>query len=243
MCGRYTLTTPLEALRHLFDFAESPNFAPRYNIAPTQTVPVVRVGEGRRSLVMMRWGLLPSWAKDMSMAARMINARAETVANKPAFRAAFRARRCLVPADGYFEWQTEGGRRQPYRVTRADGAPMAFAGLWERWKALQDSRGKNPVSAGELIETFTIVTTAAGPSVGNLHDRMPAVIEPDDFETWLSAPADEAERLHPLLQPTGDAFTITRVSARVNAVRNDDPECIAPDDAPSAASGSGELPI
>ena len=243
MCGRYILTTPLEALRHLFDFAESPNFAPRYNIAPTQSVPVLRAGESRRSLITMRWGLIQSWAKDMSMAARMINARAETAADKPAFRSAFRARRCLVPADGYFEWLKEGAHRQPYRVTRADGAPMAFAGLWECWKARADSGGKNPVDAGELVETFTIITTAASASVATLHDRMPAMIGSGDFETWLTAPAEEAAALQALLQPARDAFTITRVSTRVNAVRNDDPECIAPDDAPSGDSAPGELPL
>ncbi len=247
MCGRYSLTTPLEALRHLFDFAESPNLRPRYNIAPTQSVPVVRAGEGQgqnqRSLGMMRWGLVPSWAKDMTIASRMINARGETVAEKPAFRKAFRSRRCLVPADGYYEWQKENGRRQPYRVTRRDGAPMAFAGLWERWKALSDSGGSNPVSAGDLVETFAIVTTAASESVGTLHHRMPVVVEPDDFETWLTNSGEEIEPPQDLLRPSAVSFAITRVGMHVNAVRNDDPQCIASEDAQAADPAPGELPL
>lgn len=245
MCGRYSLTTPLEALRHLFDFAESPNLRPRYNIAPTQIVPVVRAGEGqgqnRRSLAMMRWGLVPSWAKDISIAARMINARGEAVAQKPSFRKAFRSRRCLVPADGYYEWQKEDGKRQPYRVTRKDGAPMAFAGLWERWTARGDSGGGNPVGVGELVETFTIVTTAASESVGTLHDRMPVVIEPDDFEAWLTNSGEEIEPLQELLRPSAISFAITRVGMHVNAVRHDDPQCIAPEEARTADAAPGEL--
>ncbi len=243
MCGRYTLTTPLEALRHLFDFAESPNLQPRYNVAPTQSVPVVRAIEGRRSFGMMRWGLVPGWAKDISIAARMINARSETVAQKPAYREAFRSRRCLIPADGYYEWQKEDGRRQPYRVTRGDGAPMAFAGLWERWKARKDSGGENPVSAGDLVETFSIVTTAASESVGTLHDRMPVVVEPDDFDAWLTLSGEQLEPLQDLLRPSAISFTITRVGTHVNAVRNDDPRCIAPEGARAADPTPGELPF
>lgn len=243
MCGRYTLTTPLEALKRLFEFAESLNLQPRYNIAPTQIVPVVRGGEGRRSLVMMRWGLVPGWAKEISIASRMINARSETVAGKPAFREAFRTRRCLVPADGYYEWQAEGKRRQPYRVTREDGAPMAFAGLWEQWKARRDSGGANPVSVGDLVETFTIVTTAASESIANLHDRMPVVIEPDDFEVWLTAPGEDPEPLQRLLRPSAISFAITRVGMHVNAVRNDDPQCVEPEAARGADPAIGELPF
>jgi putative SOS response-associated peptidase YedK len=247
MCGRFTLTTPLEALRHLFDFAESPNLRPRYNIAPTQSVPVVRAGEGQgqnqRSLVTMRWGLVPSWAKDIKIASRMINARGETVAEKPSFRKAFRARRCLVPADGYYEWQKEDGKRQPYRVTRKDGGPMAFAGLWERWTAKGESGGSNPVSVGDLVETFTIVTTVASESVRGLHHRMPVVIEPDDFEVWLAASGEELGPLQDLLRPSANSFAITRVSPHVNAVRNDDPQCIVPEEARAADPAPGELPL
>ena len=247
MCGRYSLTTPLEALRHLFDFAESPNLRPRYNIAPTQSVPVVRAGEGqgqhRRALGTMRWGLVPSFAKDISIASRMINARGETVAEKPAFREAFRSRRCLVPADGYYEWRTEDGQRQPYRVTRKDGAPMALAGVWERWTAGGDSGGANPVSAGDLVETFAIVTAAASESVRSLHHRMPVVVEPDDFEAWLTNSGEEIEPLLDLLRPSAISFAITRVGRHVNAVRNDDPQCIAPEDARAADAAPGELPF
>lgn len=244
MCGRYSLTSPPEALRRLFKTTGPlPNLQPRYNIAPTQIVPVVRAGEGRRALAMMRWGLVPSWAKDLSIASRMINARGETVAEKPAFRKAFRSRRCLVPADGYYEWRKEDARRQPYRVTRKDGAPMAFAGLWERWTARGDSGGNNPVSTGDLVETFAIVTTAASESVGTLHHRMPVVIEPDDFEAWLTTSGEDIEPLQDLLQPSAISFAITRVSMHVNAVRHDDPQCIAPEEVPAADAAPGELPL
>lgn len=241
MCGRYTLTSPLEALRHLFKFAETPNLQPRYNVAPTQIVPVVRAGEAGRSLVMMRWGLVPGWAKDISIASRMINARSETVAQKSAFRDAYRSRRCLVPADGYFEWQKEGKRRQPFLIARQDGATMAFAGLWERWTARQDSGGENPVNAGQLVETFSIVTTAASESVGNLHHRMPVVVEAENFDTWLTALGDDDEALERLLQPSEISFSITRVGMHVNSVRNDDPQCIAPEDVPADEPAPGEL--
>lgn len=132
MCGRYTLTSPLEGVRQLFDFIERPNLAPRYNIAPTQDVAAVRLGDdGKRHFVQLRWGLIPSWAKDAAIGARLINARAESVAEKPSFRRAFAKRRCLLPADGFYEWKTEKGAKQPYRITMADGRPFAFAGLWE----------------------------------------------------------------------------------------------------------------
>ncbi len=140
MCGRYSLTTPMEAVRQLFDFPERPNLAVRVNIAPSHEVAAVRLGEGEvgaRHFVSLRWGLIPSWAKEPGIGNRMINARAETLAEKPAFRAAFRRRRCLIPADSFYEWKTERGGKQPYRITLLDGAPFAFAGMWERWEGAQ----------------------------------------------------------------------------------------------------------
>ncbi len=151
MCGRYSLTTPVEGLRHLFEFPERPNLAPRYNIAPTQEAAVFRRDEGGgMHLLQMRWGLIPSWAKDKSISARLINARSETVATQPAFRTAFRQRRCLVPADGFYEWRKEGTKKLPWRFHLADSAPFCFAGLWESWR---DPETKAP------LESFTIITT------------------------------------------------------------------------------------
>ncbi|MCG8592798.1 MAG: SOS response-associated peptidase [Kiloniellales bacterium] len=222
MCGRYTLTTPLEGLRDVFLFEESPNLAPRYNIAPTQEVPAVRLGpeDGRRHLVPLRWGLIPSWAKEVSIGSRMINARAESVAEKPAFRTAFRQRRCLIPADGFYEWQARpSGPKQPYYIAQAAGGPFAFAGLWERW---------TDGESGEALESFTIVTTAASRRLEALHHRMPVILAPADHAAWLD-PASGADALQALLRPAPEAaFVAAPVSTRVNAVRNDDPSLIEP---------------
>lgn len=228
MCGRYSITTPVEALRGVFKFRNpSLNLQPRWNVAPTQEAPVVRLAkDGARELRMLRWGLVPFWAKDMFGAARMINARGETVAEKPAFREAFKARRCLVPADGFYEWETLGDSpsKQPLLFRMADGQPFAFAGLWERWQ---------PKGGGEPVETFTIVNTAANAIMARYHDRVPIVLAPVDYATWLDPSADP----RPLLKaPPSEWFTATRVSTRVNSVRNDDAECVAP------ATGPEPLP-
>lgn len=218
MCGRYSLTTPLEALRHVFAFEGSPNLAPRYNIAPTQGAPVLRRHpDGRLLCHELRWGLIPSWSKDMSGAARMINARAETAAEKPAFRAAFARHRCLVPADGFYEWEKlEGGRKQPWRVVMEDGGPFAFAGLWERWEHPDEGR----------IDSFTIITTDAAPQIAAIHDRMPVILDRDAHDAWLD-PAAERDDLQPLLRPN-EGVTAYRVSARIGNVRNDDAGLIEP---------------
>ena len=220
MCGRYSITTPVEALRRLFRFTGPPvNLRPRWNVAPTQEAPVVRrTKDGQRELRMLRWGLVPYWAKDMSGAARMINARGETVAEKPAFREALKARRCLVPVDGFYEWETLGDRptKQPLLFRMADGEPFVFAGLWERW---------HPKAGGDPIETFTIVNTAANAIMARYHDRVPIVLAPEDYAAWLDPGADP----RPLLKaPPSEWFTATRVSTRVNNVRNDDEACVAP---------------
>ena len=216
MCGRYSLTTPVEALRNLFGFRESPNLAPRYNIAPTQEVAAVRPsGEsGDRQFVTLRWGLIPSWAKDPAIGSRMINARAETVAEKPAFRSAFRRRRCLVLADGFYEWKKgDGPAKQPWRITCADAGAFAFAGLWERWEPPD----------GEAVESCTIVTTNAAPAIAHIHPRMPVILEPSALETWLAGDPMAATAL---LHPYGAALRAYPVSRRVNNVRNDDPTLI-----------------
>ena len=218
MCGRYSLTTPIEALRGLFGFDELPNLEPRYNIAPTQEVAVVRsddAGAGR-TLTRMRWGLIPSWAKEASIGSRMINARAETVAEKPAFRAAFRHRRCLIPADGFYEWKKVGkDGKQPWRVGLDGGAPFAFAGLWEAWLSPD----------GDEIETCTIVTTEAAPAIAVIHPRMPVILDPAAYTVWLGGEPKEAGAA---LGPYRSALAAHPVSDRVNNVRNDDAGLIEP---------------
>jgi putative SOS response-associated peptidase YedK len=218
MCGRYMLTTPVDALRQLFLFTERPNLAPRYNIAPTQDVPIVRRtrdGAGRE-LIMVRWGLVPYWADDPKIGNRLINARRESVARTAAFREAYQRRRCLVPADGFFEWQKEGRTRQPLLVRRKDQAPFAFAGLWERW----------PQPGGGVLRSCTIITCPANKLIAPVHDRMPVILASEDYERWLDpSRADGRELLEPYPAAELEAFP---VSPRVNSPQYDDPECIAP---------------
>jgi len=214
MCGRYVLASPGELIAEHFALSEVPAYPPRYNIAPTMDALVVReTPAGERAAVMLRWGLVPAWAKDPAIGSRMFNARAEGVADKPAFRAAFRRRRCLVPADGFYEWQpVAGGRKQPYFIRLASGAPLALAGLWEQW------RGPD----GDAIATFTIVTTAANEGMRAFHDRMPVLVAPADHDEWLSSPNPSA-----LLAPwAGEPFEIRPVSTRVNSARNDSPDLL-----------------
>ena len=218
MCGRYMITTSLEAIQRLFQVSDRPNLAARYNVAPTQRVPIVRLQPERagRELVLVRWGLIPHWAKDAKIGNRLINARAESVARTPAFRDAFRHRRCLVVADGFYEWRTKGGPRHPYLVRMASREPFAFAGLWAWWRSPE----------GEGVESCTIVTTTANPLLATIHDRMPVVLAPADYEAWLEADSEEAQAL---LEPSDDAeLEVVAVSDRVNNVRNDDADVIAP---------------
>jgi len=220
MCGRYSLTTPVEALARLFGFAERPNLLPRVNIAPGQEVAVLRADEaGTRHFAWLRWGLVPCWAKDEKIGYRMINARAESVAEKPAFRAAFRKRRCLVLADGFYEWRAEKGGKQPYRITLADGRPFAFAGLWESW---ENAGAERP------LESCTIVTTVANARLRALHDRMPVILEGADGEAWLD-PATPAAAARTLLRPFAvEKTTYYPVSRRLNSPAVDDPSLLAP---------------
>jgi len=224
MCGRYSITTPVEAMRGLFGFAgPGLNLQPRYNAAPTQALPVVRRVDAAagddRELVLLPWGLVPPWAKDIKIAARLINARAETVAEKPSFRAAFRRRRCLVPADGFYEWKKGGGggNKQPFRIRLPDGGPFAFAGLWEHWQ---------PAGA-EAVESFTIVTTEAASAIRDIHPRMPVILPPADYGPWLD-PAADADGLAALLRPYEAALDAYPVATTVNSVRNDTPDCLEP---------------
>jgi putative SOS response-associated peptidase YedK len=218
MCGRYSITTNPEAMRRLFQFLNAtPNVRPRYNAAPTDELPVVRLDkEGNRELAMLRWGLIPSWAEDPKIGYSTINARAETVATKPAFREAFRKRRCLVPADGFYEWENTRDGKQPYRITLKDGEPFAMAGLWEWWR-----RGE------QRIESFTIIVTTANELSRRIHDRMPVILHPHTWDAWLTA--KDAETPTVLLQPyPASQMTIYPVSKRVGNVKNDDPELILP---------------
>ena len=226
MCGRYSLTTVPEAMRALFGFENLPNLPPRYNIAPTQDVAVVRADHsGARELAMMRWGLIPHWAKDASMGSKMINARAETIREKPSFREAVKSRRCLLPADGFYEWRTEDGRKQPFRIGLKGGAAFAFAGLWEHWTATSTAAGLNE---GEEVETVTIVTTTANEKLKPIHDRMPVILPPEAFDGWLD-PANDPQAACALLQPyPAEPMAYYRVSTAVNNVRNDNPSCTAP---------------
>lgn len=220
MCGRYTLSVPAETIAEHFGLEAVPDLAPRFNIAPTQAAPVVRWSPAAEApaLAFLRWGLVPAWAKDAAGAGRLINARAETAADKPSFRAALRRRRCLVPADGFYEWRAEGGAKQPYHIARPDHAPFAFAGLWERW-----SRGAEP------LETFTILTTDANAALRPLHDRMPVILDPADYDLWLDPLATDPSLVEPLLRSLpDDALTFVAVGRAVNTVGHDDPSLIVP---------------
>jgi putative SOS response-associated peptidase YedK len=226
MCGRYVLASPGAVIAEHFRLAEVPDYPPHYNIAPTQTALVVReTPDGEREGALLRWGLVPFWAKDPSIGSRMINARAEGLPDNRAYRAAFKRRRCLVPADGFYEWQPAGRRKQPYFVRLASGAPLALAGLWEQWKGPE----------GDAIATFTIVTTAANAQLRDVHDRMPVVIAPADYDEWLSSPNPST-----LLVPwQGEPFELVAVSTRVNSVANDDAALVAPLPAAAAEGGGG----
>jgi putative SOS response-associated peptidase YedK len=240
MCGRFVLTTPAEALRQAFGFIEQPNLAPRYNIAPTQDVPVIRQRKdpaGQRTVQMLRWGLVPSWAESLAGGAKMINARAETVTEKPAFRRAFARRRCLVPADGFYEWRPGDPAKQPYLITARDGAPLAFAGLWERWSPPAEANGLLPedreADRRPYIDSFTIVTTKANAALTPLHPRMPVILAPSDYGRWLD-PASELPELLALLEPApDDLLHHVAVDRRVNNVRNDDADLLRGQAAPA----------
>ena len=231
MCGRYSLTSPGELVAEVFGLEDAPRLTPRYNIAPTQEAAVVRVlserdagqldrpgDAGRRTLALLRWGLIPAWADDPGIGNRLINARAESAAEKPAFRFGFERRRCLVATDGFYEWRREDGGKQPYRIRRADRRPFALAGLWDRW--WQAPR--------QPVDSFTILTVAAAPGIAHIHDRMPALLPPAAFDAWLDPRRHDRAALEALLRPHGADLEAYPVSKVVNDPANEVAECIEP---------------
>ena len=223
MCGRYALKATAEELRNLFGFVERPNLAPRYNIAPTQEAPIIRQRRdppGERTIGQLRWGLIAPWAADPKAGPPLINARAETLLEKPTFQGAFRRRRCLVPADGYFQWREGDKAKQPYLVTQRDGGVFAMAGIWERFGPRND-----PAAA---IDSFTIITTDANEFLRPFHHRMPVVLDAKDYARWLD-PDGEAETLLPLLAPApNDRMAVAPLPQAANSIRADGPEILAP---------------
>ncbi len=220
MCGRITQHLDLETLFAMYGLSPGtpvPDLAPRYNGCPTQDFAVARSDGEKLAVTKLRWGLVPPWAKDPRSGARMINARSETVREKPAFRAAFRSRRCVVPVNGWFEWRREGGEKQPYWIRPADTEVFSLAGLWERWE-----KGEEP------LETFTILTTAASPALADVHHRQPVIVEAGDIDEWLG-PASPVSRL---VEMAGGAhagpFDRWPVSRAVNDARNDAPDLVHP---------------
>ena len=220
MCGRFARFTPTAELAELLDARVRDELPPRYNIAPTQNVLAMRLDEdGKRCLSALRWGLIPFWAEDQTIGNRMINARAESVHEKPAFRRAFRRRRCLIPADGFYEWQKTGGKKQPYFIRMADGQPLCFAGLWETWTDPE----------GEPLESCTILTTDANDDLHPIHHRMPVILLPDRYDPWLDPAARDPTLLRDYLKPLpAGLLAAYPVGTYVNNVRNDDPRCAEP---------------
>ena len=213
MCGRFAFYSPTEATAALFGAEAAADLAPRYNVAPTQEIAAIRRDGNGKELVPLRWGLVPFWAKDPSIGNRMINARAETIAEKPSFRAAYRKRRCLILADGFYEWRRETDGKTPYYISLASADPLAFAGLWESW---------TDKSTGESLQTATIVTTAANTFMAPLHHRMPVVLVPETATGWLDSPDDVLSAF----QDTAPELRAWPVSRRVNSPANDDAELI-----------------
>lgn len=242
MCGRYKLEPTPEELRSLFLYDDHPNFPPRYNIAPTQPIPIVRLWRGKHNFHLVRWGLVPSWAKEMPKSL-LINARAETINDKPSFRGAFRHRRCLVPADGFYEWQTRPGQpKQPFLIRRRDRKVFAMAGIWEDWLTAD----------GSELDSCAIVTTQANDTLAPIHQRMPVILEPGDWDTWLDTRTSTKEA-RGLLKPAANALMeVVPISTRVNRVSEDDASLLemveveaAPDvsDAELMKTDKGQLPL
>lgn len=226
MCGRFTQISSWREICELLGLTgPAANLRPRYNVAPGQDVAAVRMAGGGRRLAMLRWGLIPSWAREPNIAYKLINARAETAGEKPSFRAAMRARRCLIPADGFYEWTRRGKARQPWLIAPENGVPFVFAGLWERWivprgAALTGSLAE--YRPGAAIETCTVLTTAANERLAPIHHRMPVILPPDAFDPWLGG---DAVTLGPC---PGGGMRVHAVSMLVNKPANDDPRCVEP---------------
>jgi putative SOS response-associated peptidase YedK len=222
MCGRYRLSRRKQILEEHFDSVSGEeDWTPRYNIAPTQPVPIIRQHprEPVREMSLVRWGLIPSWSKDSSTAAKMINARSETVSTLPAFRDAMKSRRCIIPADGFYEWQKKGKTKQPYCFEVNDGKLFAFAGIWDRWK--------NP--SGDMVETCSILTTTPNAVTSAVHDRMPVILDPEGYDLWLDPGMKNVNTASELLKPyDARSMRCYPVATRVNHVANDDEGCSAP---------------
>ena len=221
MCGRYRLSRRKQLIEEYFDSAGEDDWAPRYNVAPTQSVPIIRQHptEPRRELSLVRWGLIPSWAKDASGASRMINARSETAATTSAFRDALTNHRCLIPADGFYEWKKSGKLKQPYCFEVNDGKLFAFAGLWDRWKDL----------SGQWIRTCSILTTTPNAVTSAVHDRMPVILDTDSYDLWLDPGLHDVRVVSEMLKPyDAQVMRCYPVSSRVNRVANDDEGCSTP---------------
>jgi putative SOS response-associated peptidase YedK len=221
MCGRYRLSRRKQLVEEYFDSVGEEDWTPRYNVAPTQPVPIIRQNpkEPRLELSLFRWGLIPSWAKDASGAARMINARSETAATLPAFRDALKLRRCLVPANGFYEWKKTGKTKQPYCFEVNGGKLFAFAGLWDRWK--------DP--SGQWVKSCSILTTTPNAVTFPFHDRMPVILDPDCYDLWLDPRMNDVRVVSDMLKPyDAQAMRCYPVSSRVNHVANDDEACSTP---------------
>jgi putative SOS response-associated peptidase YedK len=231
MCGRFSLTTPAAQIAELFQVTDVSAVAPRYNIPPSGQVLAVRRLPERAGpeLVPLRWGFIPAWAKDPAIGNRLVNARSETAAEKPSFREAFRRRRCLIPADGFYEWKKTGGRKEPYYVRLRDGGLFSFAGLWERW------RGDD----GDAVETCTILTTDANGIVRPIHDRMPVIMDSADYGRWLDPRVQDPEAVKALLRTyPAERMLAYPVSRAVNDPGRDDRKCTEPEDAATVRASS-----
>lgn len=219
MCGRYRLSRRKQIIEEHFDTVSGEgDWSPRYNIAPTQPIPVIRQNPKQpvRELSLIRWGLIPSWAKDSSAAANMINARSETASTKPAFREALKSRRCLIPADGFYEWAKTGNAKQPYSFEVNEGELFAFAGIWDRWND----------RSGNAVETCSILTTTPNALTSAVHDRMPVILDPDDYDVWLDPWMKDMAAASDLLKPyDARQMRCYPISTRINHVGNDDQEC------------------
>jgi putative SOS response-associated peptidase YedK len=231
MCGRYRLSRRKQFIQEHFDTSDEVDWEPRYNIAPSQSVGIIRQGRAKpeRRFSLARWGLIPYWAKDASIGYKLINARSETVGSKPAFREVFESRRCLILADGFYEWKRAEKAKQPFHFDLQDDSLFAFAGLWDRWKD----------ASGQVVESCSILTTAPNSLLADVHDRMPVILSPEHYDLWLDPGFRRVDALKEMLNPF-DATLMRRypVSTRVNFVKNDDPECAAPLQAVNAAGAT-----
>ena len=225
MCGRYTISLDPETYRDFYGYSEQPNFPPRYNVAPTQPVPIVLQDKAERHFMLVRWGFLPSWVKDPKDFPLVINARGETLETKPTFKAALKRRRCIFLADGFYEWRRNGREKTPFLIRTRSREPMPLAGLWETY---------HDPSGGE-IDTAAIVTTDANGTLSGVHDRMPVILSPDDIEAWLDVRDERADVMRLVRPCPDDWLDVVPVSSRVNKVENDDPGLLEPLDKPEAA--------